>query len=76
LDDNITLAEANDLMMKKMVHVASLDNYVIAKHDISSNEIRFIPMKMDIDLKNPEFKTKGVKPRLRKSKIKKEDLSK
>ena len=73
-DDTIgicsTIDEANDKMMRKIVTVANLDNYVI-KQDNSTNEIRIIPVKIDIDLKTPDLKTKGVK----KSKKQKEDLS-
>jgi hypothetical protein len=60
-EDNLTLQEANSKMMKKTINVANLDNYVVVNHDTSSNEIRFIPMKLEIDLKNPELKSKGVK---------------
>jgi hypothetical protein len=67
-DDNLTIQEANDKMMKKTINVASLDNYVVINHDASSNEIRFIPMKMEIDLKNPELKNKGVKSKKAKGK--------
>ena len=65
-EENITLIEANSRMMKKTINVASLDNFVLVNHDISSNDMKIIPIKIDIDLKNPQFKTKGVKPRLKK----------
>ena len=67
-DENLTIQEANDKMMKKTINVASLDNYVVINHDTSSNEIRFIPMKLEIDLKNPELKNKGVKSKKAKGK--------
>ena len=61
-EDTLTLSEANETMMKKTVNVASLDNYVINLHrDMSANGLRIIPMKMDIDLKTHDLKTKGVK---------------
>ena len=66
-----SLAEANDKMMRKNIAVASLDNYVIK--DTPVNEVRIIPMKMEINLKATGLKEKGVPPK--KSKIKKEDLS-
>ena len=66
-----SLAEANDKMMRKNIVVASLDNYVIK--DTPTNEVRIIPMKIEIDLKSNALKDKGVPPK--KSKIKKEDLS-
>jgi hypothetical protein len=73
--ENMTVNQANDLMMKKTIQVASLDNYVINKHDNSSNEFRVIPLKIEIDLKTPELKTKGVKLRTKVKKNKEEDLS-
>jgi hypothetical protein len=68
-----TMDEANDLMMRKTITVANLDNYVITNQDNSTNEKRIIPMKIEIDLKTHDLKTKGVPPK--KLKIKKEDLS-
>ena len=72
-----SIEEADDLMMRKTISLANLDNYVITKHD-TSNETRIIPLKLDMDLKATEFKTKGVvqRKKLIKSKNKKEDLSK
>ena len=66
-----SLAEANDKMMRKNIAVASLDNYVIKETPV--NEVRIIPMQMDINLKATVLKEKGVPPK--KSKNKKEDLS-
>lgn len=68
-----TMDEANDLMMRKTITVANLDNYVITSQDNSANEKRIIPLKLEIDLKTHDLKTKGVPPK--KLKIKKEDLS-
>jgi hypothetical protein len=64
-----TVDEANDLMMRKTIHVASLDNYVITKQDLSTNDTRIIPLKMEIDLKTNDLKIKGVPPK--KEKLKK-----
>jgi hypothetical protein len=62
ISDETTLSEANETMMKKTVNVASLDNYVINHHrDMSANGLRIIPMKIEIDLKTHDLKTKGVK---------------
>jgi hypothetical protein len=66
-----SLAEANDKMMRKNIAVASLDNYVIKETPV--NEVRIIPIKMEINLKATGLKEKGVPPK--KSKNKKEDLS-
>ena len=65
-----SLDEANDKMMRKKINVASLDNYVIK--DTPVNEVRIIPMQMEINLKATVLKEKGVPPK--KSKNKK-DLS-
>jgi hypothetical protein len=70
-----SLAEANDIMMRKTVNVSSLDNYVIVARDNSgnplngNNALRIIPLKMEIDLKSPDLKTKGVKPKVKKVKL-------
>jgi hypothetical protein len=70
-----SLAEANDIMMRKTVNVSSLDNYVIVARDNSgnplngNNALRIIPLKMEIDLKSPDLKTKGVKPKVKKTKV-------
>jgi hypothetical protein len=74
--DLFTLDEANDLMIRKTIAVASLANYVINKQDNSGNDLRIIPVKMEIDLKTKDLKTKGLPPKkIKKSKISTEDLS-
>jgi hypothetical protein len=75
--DLFTVDEANDLMIRKTVAVASLANYVIHhKQDNSGNDLRIIPVKMEIDLKTKDLKTKGLPPKkMKKSKISTEDLS-
>jgi len=75
--DLFTVDEANDLMIRKTVAVASLANYVIHhKQDNSGNDLRIIPVKMEIDLKTKDLKTKGLpSKKMKKSKISTEDLS-
>ena len=70
-----TVDDANNVMMRKTITYANLDNYVITKEDLSANELRIIPMKIDINLKTPDLKIKGLKPKIKKSKNTKEDLS-
>jgi hypothetical protein len=70
-----TLDDANNVMMRKTITYANLDNYVITKEDLSANDLRIIPMKIDINLKTPDLKIKGLKPKIKKSKNTKEDLS-
>jgi hypothetical protein len=73
-DADYTPTEANALMMRKTLALPNLDNYVISKPDLSTNNVRIIPMKLDFDLKAPELKTKGLKPKVKK--IKEEKKSK
>jgi len=61
-----SIEEADDLMMRKTFAVPNLDNYVIAKHDASANDLRVIPLQLVIDLKNPDLKTKGVRKKNKK----------
>jgi hypothetical protein len=74
-EDLPAFSAANDLMMRKTITVSNLDNYIISKQDNSMNEVRIIPLKLEIDLKTHDLKTKGVTPKKSKSKKKKEDLS-
>lgn len=73
--ENLTINEANDKMMKKTLQYANLNNYVINKNENSSNEFRIIPLKLEIDLKTPQLKTKGVKLKTKVKKNTQEDLS-
>ena len=54
--------------MKKNIKIANLDNYVTIINDLSANDTRVIPMKVDIDLRQPNLKTKGVKTKVKKNK--------
>jgi hypothetical protein len=54
-------------MMRKPRNVASLDNFVITNHDLSSNELRIIPMKINIDLKSADLRVKGLKTKIKKA---------
>ena len=74
-EDLPDFSSANDLMMRKTITVSNLDNYIISKQDNSMNEVRIIPLKLEIDLKTHDLKTKGIPPKKVKSKKKKEDLS-
>ena len=73
-DADYTPTEANALMMRKILALPNLDNYVISKPDLSTNNVRIIPVKLEFDLKAPELKTKGLKPKVKK--IKEEKKSK
>ena len=70
-----TIEDANSIMMRKTVEIPSLNNYVIQKTEPnnSDNVKKIIPLKLDIDLKNPILKTKGVRPKGLKKNVKKKD---
>ena len=70
-----SMEDANSLMMRKTISIPSLDNYVIQKtsSDNSGNIKKIIPLKLEIDLKNPTLKTKGVKPKGLKKNFKKKE---
>jgi hypothetical protein len=80
-DNEITsINEANDIMMRKTITIPNLDNYVInttaSNQTNAASDRRIIPLKIEIDLKTHDLKTKGVPPKKNhKSKYKKEDLS-
>ena len=50
----------NNCMMRKIPNMPSLDNYVIKLND-ETKEARIIPVILDVNLKEPSLKTKGVK---------------
>jgi len=56
----ITFDKMNDCMMRKIPSVATLDNFIIKQHN-ESNETRIIPVILDVNLKEPSLKKKGVK---------------
>jgi hypothetical protein len=56
----VKLEKVNELMMKKMVKISNLDNFVIQTQS-EKNENRIIPVKKEIDLKAANLKTKGIK---------------
>ena len=65
-----TIDEANEIMMRKTIAVSNLENYVISNKDNSGNDVRIIPHIINIDLKTPDLKTKGVKEKRTKTQSK------
>jgi len=64
----------DNTMMRKHSGVSTLDNFVI-KQSNDSKETRIIPLIIDVDLKEPSLKKKGVKEKVKKSeKIVKEKI--
>jgi hypothetical protein len=50
--------DANQQMMRKIVNISNLDNYVISKNT-QENEL-ILPTKKEINLHAPDLKTKGI----------------
>jgi len=55
----ITIDNMNDSLFRKCPGVATLDNFVIKHND--TNQTRIIPIILEVDLKEPSLKKKGVK---------------
>ena len=56
----VTIDKMDDLLMRKISGPTTLDNYVI-KTQHATEDTRIIPVMLDINLKEPGLKTKGVK---------------
>ena len=50
--------DANQQMMRKIVNISNLDNYVISKN--TQNNDYVLPTKKEINLHTPSLKTKGI----------------
>ena len=61
----ITLNNMNDRLMRKPLGIATLDNFVI-KQPNESKDTRIIPFIIEVDLKEPSLKKKGVKEKVKK----------
>lgn len=62
---NVKLEKADELMMKKTIKIANLDDFIT----ITTNEDQHkqvLPKKKEIDLKCAELKTKGIKKKVSK----------
>ena len=55
----------DNTMMRKHTGISTLDNFVIKQHN-ESKETRIIPLIIDVDLKEPSLKKKGVKEKVKK----------
>ena len=58
----------NNCMMRKIPNIPSLDNFVIKLND-ESKETRIIPVILDVNLKEPSLKKKGVKDKIKRELI-------
>ena len=59
------LAEVNASLLKKVTTMPTLDNYVTSV-DTSNPDSKFIPLHLEIDLKAPALKTKGLRVKAKK----------
>jgi len=57
-NETTNVADANQQMMRKIVNISNLDNYVISKNT-QENEL-ILPTKKEINLHTPDLKTKGI----------------
>ena len=65
----VTIDKMDDLLMRKISGPTTLDNYVI-KTQHATEDTRIIPVMLDINLKEPGLKTKGVKEKTKPHKVK------
>jgi hypothetical protein len=65
----VSIDNADDLLMRKISGPSTLDNFVIKTQHENTNT-RIIPVIIDVDLKEPSLKKKGVKDKVKKSKSK------
>ena len=67
----VSIDKADDLLMRRIYGPSTLDNFVI-KVDNTNPDTRIIPVILDVDLKEPSLKKKGVKDKVKKYTSKKE----
>jgi hypothetical protein len=59
-NETLNLDEANQQMMRKIVNISNLDNYVIITNANTVGDEYTIPSKKEINLRTQELKTKGI----------------
>lgn len=59
-NESTNVADANQQMMRKIVNISNLDNYVIIKNANNTGNEYPIPNKKEINLHTQELKTKGI----------------
>jgi hypothetical protein len=62
----IKLEKADELIMKKTIKIANLDDFVTITTNAADNEKQIMPVKKEIDLKLATLKTKGIKKKTTK----------
>lgn len=71
----VSIDKADDLLMRRISGPSTLDNFVI-KVDNTNPDTRIIPVILDVDLKEPSLKKKGVKDKVKKYTSKKDTYHK
>ena len=64
-NDGDTFTSTNKYLIRKPASIATLDNFVL-KHPHETSDTRIIPIILQVDLKEPSLKTKGVKEKIKK----------
>ena len=59
-NESLNIDDANQQMMRKIVNISNLDNYVIITNTNNVGDEYTIPSKKEINLRTQELKTKGI----------------
>jgi hypothetical protein len=59
--NELNINNANQGMMRKIVTMTTLDNFVINNSEQNKNDKKIIPIQKEVNLKCPTLKTKGIK---------------
>jgi len=59
-NESTNVADANQQMMRKIVNISNLDNYVIITNTNNTGNEYTLPTKKEINLHTQELKTKGI----------------
>jgi hypothetical protein len=71
-NESTNVADANQQMMRKIVNISNLDNYVIITNVNNTGNEYTLPTKKEINLHTQELKTKGIIKKDKKGKNPKE----
>ena len=71
-NESTNVADANQQMMRKIVNISNLDNYVIITNVNNTGNDYTLPTKKEINLHTKELKTKGIIKKDKKGKKSKE----
>jgi len=64
---DISLSNPNQLLYKTETKTLTMDNFINKKP--KQKELQHFPLKKNINLREPEFKTKGIKKKEKKENI-------